>query len=297
MVPKKETDSILWSEMKKGVVVAALNRPQRRNALSYDTLRALADALCEMESRPEIRVIILTGTGGHFCGGLDLREAFAGGNLPLARKEAFSFFGETIPSSLIIDDSPENRMGETVLIPKSFQMPRLVVEILYRLARLPQIVIGAASGGAIGGGGGLLSVCDLAIADETLLVGFPEDRRGLAPTLLHPFLSRRITAAALGRLLLTGAPVRAEEALRMGIIQEIIPGGSVPLLHRVSEIADAVLAGEPEETVETKRLLNGARIPPLGEMTDGLIRHWQSWNSPKAQEGIAAFLEKRSPVW
>ena len=313
-----EGEDLKWEE-RNGVLIGTFHRPERCNALSLSLLRKLRSALIELETRKEVRVLILRGAGRHFSSGLDLQEASEGGILLLPESE-WTFPDRdgktTIPLSSFQEYFREmgkkgdegdpvfgplaksgKESGE-IRVPKSFYMPLLVTEILYRLLTGPQVVIVAATGGAFGGGGGILSVSDLAIADESLAVGFPELHRGLTPSLLHPFLRRRLSIDAMKSLLITGRPATASDALRFGLIQEVLPRqNGENVLHRAEEVAKEILDAEPERLVRAKRLLNEERIPPTEEIVCGVIDHWKSWLSDKAREGVLAFLEKRPPRW
>ncbi|MGI5831602.1 MAG: enoyl-CoA hydratase/isomerase family protein [Thermoguttaceae bacterium] len=291
--------SLLYQE--SGVTARLLlNRPRRCNALSLSLLEALCRRLADLKERTDLRVLLIGGVGTHFCSGLDLSQAVDGVPVELDRIEAEEFLGGRLPKTLL-DVFPQGGGGKTLLIPKSFWMPRLVTEVLYRVGSLPQVVVGLARGAALGGGGGILVVCDIALAEPDLQIGFPECRRGLLPTLLHPFLTRRTSTAALYPYLLTGEPVPFTEALRLGLVDLPLPKGALAEQgvadRTISGVVEGVLAGAPEQIRQTKRLMGGAGAPTVDEITDGLLRHWESWNGPAAREGVAAFLEKRAPRW
>ena len=178
-------------------------------------------------------------------------------------------------------------------VPCGFRMPWLVAEIFLRLAALPQVVIAAGRGSACGGGGGLLASCDIVLAEPSIRFGFPECRRGIAPTLLHPLLERRVPSRGLYPALLTGSAVGASEALRLGLVDRLVSDGEAA--ERAEQTADEVLAGDRERVRETKRIFRAPDRAFFEEAADGLARHWESWNEPSAAEGVAAFLEKRIP--
>lgn len=283
------------TDLQRGITRALLNRPKRCNALSLSVLQEFAVLLCELEHRPEIRILLIKGKGDHFCSGLDLSEASSGEFLTLPEEDAFRFFNAELPKNLF-SEAGEKKEKKFCSVPKSFWMPRMVIEILLRLIRLPQIVIGAAQGGVFGGGGGILASCDIAIASPNMKIGFPESRRGLSAGLLHPFLRRRTAPNCLLPLLLTGTAADAATALRIGLIDSVVPCETA-LTSEAERIADQVLCGEPERIRELKRVRNSEENLSDLEAVSGLLNHWESWKSRVAEEGVCAFLEKRTPVW
>ena len=270
-----------------------LNRPARCNALSLSLLEEFRRRLAALEERSDLRVLLITGAGNHFSSGLDLREAAA------PKSVAVDISSDPFPLTAALKDSvsryfPAGERG-TRDVPPGFRMPWLVVEILLRLAAVPQVVIGAAHGGTYGGGGALLASCDIALAEPNVRFGFPECRRGLAPTLLHPFLEGRASRRKLYPFLLTGNAIGAAEAFRLGLVDEITPEGEC--FSRAEEIADAVRTGAPERVRQAKRLFRTPDSALFERAAEGFLRHWESWNESPAAEGVAAFLEKRAPRW
>lgn len=269
-----------------------LNRPGRCNAFSLPLLEEFRRRLISLEGRNDLRAVLIAGTGNHFSSGLDLAEA--------VRKETVSVdLADPFPLTVLLiekgfDFFSGRRKGGTVCgVPCGFRMPWLVAEIFLRLAALPQVVIAAGRGSACGGGGGLLASCDIVLAEPSIRFGFPECRRGIAPTLLHPFLERRVPSRGLYPALLTGSAVGASEALRLGLVDRLVSDGEAA--ERAEQTADEVLAGDRERVRETKRIFRAPDRAFFEEAADGLARHWESWNEPSAAEGVAAFLEKRIP--
>lgn len=268
-----------------------LNRPKRCNAFSLPLLEEFRRRLIGLEGRNDLRAVLITGAGNHFSSGLDLAEASEKESVPVDLAD------DTFPlTALLIEkgfDFLPGRRGTVCDVPQGFRMPWLVAEIFLRLAALPQIVIGAGRGSACGGGGGLLASCDIALAEPSIRFGFPECRRGIAPTLLHPFLERRVPSRGLYPALLTGCAVDASEALRLGLVDRLVPGGEAA--EQAERTAGEVLAGAGVRVCETKRIFRAPLRALCEEAAVGLARHWESWNEPAAAEGIAAFLEKRTP--
>ena len=307
MEPKTAEDQkqILYREEGQ-VAFLALNRPEKCNALSLALLESLDKRLRDLKTCPNIRVLVLSGMGNHFCGGLDLLEAADGKNVEISPKRAERFYGVRLPRKVLetfrYDDSKK-----VMILPKAFWMPRLVAGILLRLALIPQVVVGIAQGGAYGGGGALLASCDIALGAANLRLGFPECRRGLAPALLHPFLTRRAALSSLYPYLLSGEAIPLAAALRMGLVDVpldegfpstgTVPFGSVDALPAIKSIVCGVLAGSPASICQAKKQMVSNTLPPTGKVLEVLLQHWESWNQPSAREGINAFLEKRVPRW
>ncbi|MBO7725174.1 MAG: enoyl-CoA hydratase/isomerase family protein [Thermoguttaceae bacterium] len=271
-----------------------LNRPARCNAFSLPLLEEFRRRLIFLEERNDLRVLLIAGAGNHFSSGLDLREAASKKTLAVDISSDSFPLTDALKKSLF-ELFPRGEKRGTLEVPQGFRMPWLVVEILLRLAALPQVVIGIGRGGAFGGGGALLASCDIVPAEPSVRFGFPECRRGIVPTLLHPFLERRVPLRGLLPSLLTGRGIGAAEAIRLGLVDEAADEGEGETW--AEEAADEVLTGAPERVRRTKELFRAPTRDLVERSAVGLLRHWESWNEPTAAEGIAAFLEKRDPRW
>lgn len=241
-----------------GVTVLALNRPERRNALS----RALMDGLCHtlpmLAADPAQRVVIVRGNGPVFCAGLDLKEA----------------------------SDPQTADGSA----------ELVLRTLQALSETPLVTIAAAHGAAYAGGGGLMAACDIVVAADTLRIAFPEVRRGLLPALVSVILRRKLRDGDLRELLLLGEPIDAPRALAWGLVQRVVPESE--LFSEALRIAATLLEGAPQAVRDTKRLLAELHVTPEAERFDrALAFHHHARAGDEAKEGMAAFLEKRRPDW
>ncbi|MBQ3388001.1 MAG: enoyl-CoA hydratase/isomerase family protein [Thermoguttaceae bacterium] len=303
---ERENHHPLLYREEETVAIAAFNRPEKCNALSLALLESLEHRLEDLETRRNIRVLIVAGLGNHFCGGLDLREAAEDEPVEIPFSRAERFCRKRLPKR-ILESFPFDPRKKAVLMPKGFWMPRLVTDILYRLPLLPQTVIGIGHGGAYGGGGALLASCDIALGAPDLRLGFPECRRGLEPALLHPFLTRRTSPSALYPYLLSGEAIPLCDALRIGFVDfplgEEISFAQIPSLDEIrsrpalKRIIEGVLAGSPQMVRQTKRRAAAETLPAESTVIGALWRHWKSWNREPAREGIRAFLEKRAPRW
>ena len=243
------------------VATLTVNRPERRNALSAVVRAELADALAALRDEPEVRVVVITGAGDRaFVAGADITE-----------------FAE-----------------RTALEQRQVMGPPRIFELV---AEYPKPVIAMINGLALGGGCELALACDLRIAAESARLGQPEIRLGLIPggggTQRLP---RLVGAGRALRLILTGEPIDAHEALRMGLVDEVVPDDA--LRARTLELARAV-AGQPPLAVRlAKQAVRAALEQPLAS---GLAYERElfitAFGSEDKTEGVAAFLEKRPPVW
>lgn len=233
-----------------------LNRPERRNALTPEMLLELIAA---MEDTPasDCRVIVIAGTGDAFCAGLDL-----------------SFL------------SGAEHRADAAQIARLFRT----------LYELPVPTIAAVHGAAVGGGAGLATICDFTLATPAAKFGYTEVRIGFVPALVSAFLALQIGDKRSRDLLLTGRIFDAAEALRLGLVTEIVAAES--LSQRVQSLAETLTANSPQSLAATKRLLaaqNKAWLDAAIEVA--LEANAQARATPDFREGVSAFLEKRKPVW
>jgi methylglutaconyl-CoA hydratase len=251
------SELIQVSQLIPGVSAVALNRPDRRNALSIELLEGLIAAVESLARDEANRVIILHGNGPVFSAGLDLREA--------------------------IDDKLVARSAHGV------------EQALRLLRETPLISIAAVHGGAFAGGAGVMAACDIVIAADDASIGFPEARRGLLPALISDVLRHRVREGDLRDLFLTGEAVTAQRAQQIGLVQRVVPADQLKV--ETLRVAEQILTGGPETIRATKRLLNdmfaggAAGSPDLGEL------HLSARQSDEAREGLRAFIEKREPHW
>lgn len=259
--PSEEPEVI--TERRDAVLVVRINRPAKRNALNGAVMAGIGRAIAEADSTPDIRAVVLTGTGDRsFCAGMDL-AAFAGGDLAPSEEDKahMATFGAFMSQGK---------------------------------AETP--VIGAAQATALAGGFELLMACDLTVAAEDARFGLPEVKRGLFAAGGGMFLSRRIPLAKALELTLTGDPIDAAEAARLGLINKAVPAAEV--LDEAVALAERVAANGPLGVQATKELLRRAAF----EDTEGVwARHRELqasvFGSEDAKEGSLAFVEKRTPVW
>ena len=240
------------------LALVTLNRPERRNALCIALLENLCDQIEGLVAQKTARVVILRGAGPVFSSGLDLAEA---SNSDLVQRSAES-----------------------------------VSRALQLLRSTPLITIAAAHGGAWAGGAGLMAACDIVIGSSDLKIGFPEARRGLLPALICAVLSLKVREGDLRELFLVGDAIDAARAQQIGLLQHVVEPDR--LLDHAVRIAGSVLAGGPETIVATKMLLNDAYQPTQATSLQHMLQvHLGARHSAEASEGLAAFLQKRTPSW
>ncbi len=249
------------------VSLITLQRPERRNAISFEMIGELLAALEDCEHRFEhgqLRVLALTGAGPAFCSGMDL---------------------ETLQS---LTTSSEARQRED---------SRRMAELFLRLYRFPAPTIAAVNGAAVAGGCGLASVCDFTLAVPGAKFGYTEVKVGYMPALVTVYLVRQIGEKRARDLLLTGRLIAAEQALAWGMISEIAPPEN--LLPRARALAQELARNSPASLANTKRLME--RLPLEGALEKALERAAEDNAAMRRtsdfREGIAAFLEKRPPAW
>lgn len=245
-----------------GVRTITLNRPERRNAMTPEMQMELIAAM-EEAAATACRVVVFCGAGAAFCAGLDL-AALQG-------------------------------MKDKTATEHRVEAERLA-RLFLTLYELPKPTVAAVHGAAIAGGTGLATICDFTLAVPAAQFGFTEAKIGFVPAIVSAFLSLQVGDKRARDLLLTGRLFDAMEAHRLGLVNEVVqPHG---LADRVQELAHTLAANSPESLAATKQLMavqNRAWLDAaIAKAIEGNAR---ARETPDFQEGIAAFLEKRKPVW
>lgn len=239
------------------VTVVTIDRPHRRNAVNRVTAEALAAAFDSADADPEARAIVLTGAGGTFSAGMDLRE-FAEQGRPSVPGRGFAGFVQTPP-------------------------------------RLP--VVAAVEGWALGGGFEMVLACDLVVAAADARFGLPEVTRGLAARGGGAFrLPRRLPYAVAMRLVLTGEPLDARRAAEHGLVNEVTePGGALPCAMRLAEAVAANAPLAVAASVQVVR--RSADWPDADAFELQNAWFDPVFASADADEGARAFRERRPAQW
>ncbi len=245
-----------------GVATITLNRPDKRNAISFELIDDFMRAMKEVE-KSSARVLILTGAGKAFCSGMDLDNLKA-----------------------LLGRSAEQNLKDS----------QTMVTLFRSLYEFPKVTIAAVNGAAIAGGTGLAVLCDFTLAVPEAKFGYTEVRIGFVPAIVSTFLLRQVGEKQARDLLLTGRIITAEEALRIGLINEIVPAEKLSL--RARELAAQLMENSPTSLRLTKRLLNDHARAELDAQIKAAVRENAAIRSTADfREGITAFLEKRKPHW
>lgn len=255
--------STLKTETNGAVRIITLTRPEVRNALSVALQHDLFQAFAETLKDKQVRAVVLTGEGKAFSAGLDLSEL----------------------KSISGRSSEENRADS-----------ERFMNLLETIYLFPKPVVAALNGHAVAGGAGIASVCDLIVMSESAKLGYTEARIGFVAALVGVFLVRQVGEKTAKDLLLSARLVEADEALRMGLVNEVCSAAKV--LERGLELAAQLAKNAPTSLAMTKSLL--AAVPSMG-LQEGL-RYAAELNAltrttNDLKEGVSAFLEKREPEW
>jgi isohexenylglutaconyl-CoA hydratase len=248
------------------VLKVTMNRPEARNALSPTMVRELTVAFEEARDDAGIRVVVLTGAGGAFCAGGDLKG---------------------------MERSDAARGGDRDATAKS---NRRFGALLEMADALPKAVIALIEGAAMGGGVGLVAISDWAIAEKAAQIGTPEVTVGLVPAQIAPFVVARIGYAQARRMATYGLRLGAEDALRVGLVHEVADGRGNLLARGVAAV-NQCLRCAPEAVAETKRLVRASQRDPFGPLLDQASQTFAAALAGEAKEGIRAFADKRKPAW
>ena len=240
-----------------------LDRPEVRNAFDDVLIAELQVALDDAAGDPTLRCLLLAGAGPTFCAGADLAWM----------RRAADFGAE------------ENARDA-----------RRMACLFATLDAFPAPTVARVQGVALGGGVGLVSCVDVAIADQDARFGFTEVRLGIIPAVISAFVLRRISPGVARRYFVTGEIFDGRRAAELGLVSEAVPAEA--LERRTAEIVSQILSVGPRAARESKRLVGvvaGASFPEILEETARWIAELRG--SEEAREGMAAFLEKRPPAW
>ena len=248
-------------EIQGPIATVTLNRPDVRNAFNEDVIAELRQAFTGFG--PAVRVVVLTGAGPIFCAGADVAWM---------KKSK---------------DATEEENARDA---------RAMAEMFRAIDECPLPVIGRVRGAALGGGSGLVACCDIVVASEGAQFGFTEVRLGIVPANISTFVLPKIGARAARRYFLTGERFDAAEALRIGLVHEVVSDAALDA--RVDAISGELLKCGPAAVGVAKELIREGLSRPRDAAIDYTVRTIARVRvSPEGQEGLAAFLEKRPPRW
>jgi methylglutaconyl-CoA hydratase len=245
-----------------GIATITLNRPDKRNAISYELIQDLLAAFAEVANSPAL-VMILTGAGKAFCSGMDLENLKA-----------------------LIGRTPEQSLEDS----------KVMAQLFRTLYDFPKPTIAAVNGAAVAGGTGLATLCDFTLSVPEAKFGYTEVRIGFVPAIVSTFLLRQVGEKVARDLLLTGRLFDAEEAHRIGLVSEI--ASAEDLMKRARELAGQLMENSPASLLYTKRLLSSAARAEMDMQIDAAVHENAAIRSTADfREGISSFLEKRKPKW
>jgi methylglutaconyl-CoA hydratase len=248
---------------RKRVATLTLSRPEIHNAFDERLLAELTEASERLAEDREVKVVVLAGAGKSFCAGADLDW--------MKRMSGFT-------EQQNLDDA----LG--------------LVRCLRALYQLPQPLVGRVQGPVIGGGMGLVAVCDIVIAVPAAVFGFSEVRLGLSPACIAPYVIRRIGESACRELFLTGERFDASAANRLGLVHRLAEPAELD--RAVSALVRTLLTNGQGAMASCKELLQlvpGMPLDQAGPYTAGVIANLRA--GQEGREGVNSFLERRKPSW
>jgi methylglutaconyl-CoA hydratase len=246
------------------VAVVVLARPDVHNAFDETLIAELTRTLAALDADPGVRVVVLAGQGKSFCAGADLNwmQRMAG-------------YGHA-----------ENLADAGAL-----------ANMLATLDRMAKPTIARVHGAAYGGGVGLVACCDIAIAAQEATFSLSEAKLGLIPATVGPYVVAAIGARQARRYFLSAERFTAAEALRIGLVHDVVPGDAID--KHLDTLIDALLVAGPRAQAESKALIRSVAARRIDEAVIADTVEWIAGvrASPEGREGVAAFLERRRPAW
>ena len=247
----------------RGVARLSLALPQKHNALSARMIGELTEAAEQLSADRSVRVVVLEGEGRSFC---------AGGDLGWMREQ--------------FDADRATRIAEATRLAMMFKA----------LNEIAKPVIGRLHGNAFGGGVGLISICDAAVASADAKFGLTETRLGLIPATISPYVVARIGEGKARSLFMSARLFGAEEARALGLATTVVAADALDAA--IEAEIEPYLAVAPEATGRAKRLARSLGAPITEETIAATIEQLADcWESDEAREGVGAFFDKREPTW
>jgi methylglutaconyl-CoA hydratase len=246
-----------------GVLRVTLTRPEVRNAFDEEAIAALTAVARQAAGDPNLRAIVLSGEGPAFCAGADL--AWMMKAVAYTRQDN-------------LRDAED------------------LARMLELLDCLPVPVVGRVQGAALGGGVGLVAICDVVVAAEDSTFAFSETKLGIIPAVISPYVLRKIGVSAARELFITGARFGAARARELGLVHEVVPAPDLD--EAIAACLREILTSSPSAVAAAKNLIrevDGRRPDDVIALTTNRIAEQRV--SEDGQEGMRAFLEKRKPRW
>lgn len=258
------SDTLILETDSQGIARLTINRPDVHNAFDDVLIAELTQTFKEIDQNPQIRVLILQSEGKNFSAGADLRW--------MRRMAGYS--------------TEENKADSLKL-----------AALMHTMNTLSKPTIVRIQGAAFGGGVGLVSCCDIAVASDKSLFSLSEVRLGLIPAAISPYVVAAIGERAARRYFLSAERFNAAEALRLNLVHEVVPEDELDAT--IDTICGHLISGGPSAISAAKDLIFAVAKAPV---TDALIddtaeRITKARASDEGKEGLNAFLEKRKPNW
>ena len=254
--------STLTLDVSDRIATLTLNRPEKRNAISFTLVGEFMRALDDV-GQSDALALIVTGAGKAFCAGLDL---------------------EDLKGLLGLTADQNVRDSQTM------------ANLFRRIYDFPLPTIAAVNGAAIAGGTGIATMCDFTLAVPEAKFGYTEVRIGFVPAIVSSFLVLQVGHKIARDLLMTARLFDAAEAHRFGLVNEVV--APADLMPRARALAAQILENSPTSVRATKRLINGFIREVLDrQIADAVRDNAQIRTTADFREGITSFLEKRKPVW
>ena len=257
-------ESILFQTTHQGIATITLNRPNVQNAFDDELIKKFISLLDQIENDSKIRVVILAANGRNFC---------AGGDLNWMKRMAKYSHAQNLADA------------------------QQLATLMFKLNTLNKPTIALVHGAAYGGGAGIIACCDIAIATTDANFCFSEVKLGLIPSVISPYVIAAIGERAARRYFLTAENFNAHEAHRLGLIHVV---AHVEEINNIKEkIIKHLLQNSPNAIISAKQLIQHVVNNPINSdlIEETAKRIADIRISPEGQEGLSAFLEKRSPKW
>lgn len=248
-----------------GITSITLNRPEKRNALNGDLITQLSQTLAQLAVDPDTTVLIMNGSGDHFCAGADIE------------------WMQNVIASQSYDANYDDAQS--------------LADMLYQLYHFPKPTIILPHGSTLGGGMGLVAACDIAIAAENAIFGLPEVKIGLAPSTVSPYVIAAIGERAAHYYFLTGERFNADIAMRLGFVHRLSPQDA--LFSVGMTLAQELLKNGPKAMHFAKQLIRAVAAEKITEaLAQKTAQHLTEVRlGVEAKEGLQSFLNKKSPSW
>lgn len=240
-----------------------LNRPEIHNAFNEVMIAELLEVFQKLKNDEKLRVVILSGEGKSFCAGADIHW--------MKKMKNYTY-------------------------QENFEDALALANLMYEMFSFPKPLVGRINGAAIGGGTGLVSVCDIVVAAEDAKFSFSEVKIGLVPACISPYILNRVGFTKANILFLTGERFDAHRALDVGLVDEVVPLSILD--RRVDRLAEELISSGPQALATAKKLLRDIPQMAMEEKRRHSAEVLAKLRiSDEGQEGLAAFLEKRKPRW